>query len=203
MPESPISRIRLSATAFGTGESLIRNAVREDEPALAGLDRSVWSPLHSVQARPQPPYDPFFDSVHRPEDFLVAETGGLLAGYIRLVRATPLACNAHVRQIQGLAVAPWARGQGVARALLAAACEEARRQGATRVTLRVLGHNAPARRLYESAGFAVEGVLPGEFLLEGAYVDDVLMGRALGEPGNPGEPGTGGGGSDGHDVHGA
>ncbi|MGO4421815.1 GNAT family N-acetyltransferase, partial [Streptomyces sp. MCAF7] len=25
----------------------------------------------------------------------------------------------------------------------------------------------------------VEGVLPGEFLLEGEYVDDVLMGRAL------------------------
>jgi hypothetical protein len=25
----------------------------------------------------------------------------------------------------------------------------------------------------------VEGVLPGEFLLEGAFVDDVLMGRPL------------------------
>ncbi|NED74569.1 GNAT family N-acetyltransferase, partial [Streptomyces sp. SID9944] len=56
---------------------------------------------------------------------------------------------------------------------------EARRQGARRITLRVLGHNTPARRLYESEGYAVEGVLPGEFLLEGAYVDDVLMGRLV------------------------
>ena len=72
-----------------------------------------------------------------------------------------------------------ARGAGVGRALLTAAVGRARAQGALRVTLRVLGHNAPARRLYESAGFAVEGVLPGEFLLDGQYVDDVLMGRRV------------------------
>lgn len=43
----------------------------------------------------------------------------------------------------------------------------------------MLGHNTPARTLYESEGFAVEGVLPGEFLIDGAYVDDVCMGLAL------------------------
>ncbi|MCZ9342980.1 GNAT family N-acetyltransferase, partial [Streptomyces sp. TRM76130] len=37
----------------------------------------------------------------------------------------------------------------------------------------------PARRLYESEGFVVEGVLPGEFLLDGGYADDVLMGKSL------------------------
>ncbi|NUR65391.1 MAG: GNAT family N-acetyltransferase, partial [Streptomyces sp.] len=53
------------------------------------------------------------------------------------------------------------------------------RRGARRLTLRVLGHNTPARRLYESEGFVVEGVLPEEFLLDGEYVDDVFMGRGL------------------------
>ncbi len=43
------------------------------------------------------------------------------------------------------------------------------------MTLRVLGHNHAARGLYESAGFVVEGVLRGEFLLDGVYVDDVAM----------------------------
>lgn len=47
------------------------------------------------------------------------------------------------------------------------------------MTLRVLGHNAPARALYESEGFVVEGLLPGEFFLDGRYVDDVMMGRSL------------------------
>ncbi|MBL1288332.1 GNAT family N-acetyltransferase [Streptomyces sp. For3] len=162
----------------------VRPAVPGDGPALGELDRATWSTLHAVQPRPQPPYEPFFDDRHRPEDILVAEAaaGGVevrIAGYLRLARPTPLACNAHVRQIQGLAVAGWARRHGVARALLRAAYAEARRQGAGRLTLRVLGHNSAARALYEAEGFAVEGVLPGEFFLGGRYVDDVLMGRSL------------------------
>lgn len=155
-----------------------------DQAALGELDRATWSTLHSVQPEPRPPYEPFFGDRHLPAEFLVAAavTGSgdeCLAGYIRLAMATPLACNAHVRQIQGLAVAGWARGHGVARALLRASITEARRQGAGRLTLRVLGHNTPARALYASEGFAVEGVLPGEFFLNGRYVDDVLMGRSL------------------------
>ncbi|MEU1126597.1 GNAT family N-acetyltransferase [Streptomyces sp. NPDC005899] len=161
----------------------VRPAAPEDRSALGELDRATWSTLHAVQPRPLPPYQPFFDDRHRPEDYLVAEAatgeGQEIAGYLRLVPPTPLACNAHVRQIQGLAVAEWARGHGVARLLLRASYAEARRQGAGRITLRVLGHNAPARALYASEGFAVEGLLPGEFFLNGRYVDDVLMGRSL------------------------
>ncbi|RDG34487.1 GNAT family N-acetyltransferase [Streptomyces corynorhini] len=162
----------------------IRPASRADDDALNALDRAAWSPLHAVTPRPAPPYGPFFDALHPVEEFLVAElaAGGredATAGYIRVARPTPLASNAHVRQIQGLAVHEWARGRGVARALLRAGALHARNQGARRLTLRVLGHNAPARELYASEGFVVEGVLPGEFLLDGAYVDDVFMALPL------------------------
>ncbi|MEU9393540.1 GNAT family N-acetyltransferase [Streptomyces sp. NPDC048324] len=157
----------------------IRHATLDDEETLGRLDRVAWSPLHSVQPRPRPPYEPFYNERFGPHDHLVAELDGTVVGYVRLGYPTPLACNAHVRQIQGLVVAEEARGGGVGRALLRAVREEARRQGARRLTLRVLGHNAPARRLYEAEGFVVEGVLPGEFLLQGAYVDDVLMGCSL------------------------
>ncbi|MFE3742035.1 GNAT family N-acetyltransferase [Streptomyces sp. NPDC059134] len=179
-------------------EPRIRPAVRADDAALGALDRATWSPLHAVTPRPRPPYGPFFDTQHRPEDFLVAEfdggagsrgagSGGAgsgagedpVAGYIRVVRPTPLASNAHVRQIQGLAVHPWARRRGVARALLRAGALHARNQGARRLTLRVLGHNTAARALYEAEGYRVEGILPGEFHLDGVYVDDVLMGLPL------------------------
>ncbi|MET9900877.1 GNAT family N-acetyltransferase [Streptomyces sp. NPDC006446] len=157
----------------------IRAATLDDEDVLGRLDRDTWSTLHAVMPRPRPPYEPFYSERFGPRDHFVAELDGRLVGYIRLGFPTPLACNAHVRQILGLAVADQARGAGVGRALLRAVCEEARRQGARRITLRVLGHNTPARGLYESEGFVVEGILPGEFLLDGAYVDDVLMGRAL------------------------
>ncbi|MCM2391083.1 GNAT family N-acetyltransferase [Streptomyces albipurpureus] len=189
-------------------ESHIRPALLADEAVLTRLDVETWSTLHAVTPRRLPPYDPFFDSNHRPQDYLVAQevaetglshddpggpdlgedadvppeaggAGGAVIGYIRVAPPTSLACNQHVRQIQGLAVFPHARGRGVARALLRAACREARRQGALRITLRVLGHNDPARSLYASEGFVVEGVLPGEFFIDGRYVDDVMMGREL------------------------
>ncbi|MFE9437866.1 GNAT family N-acetyltransferase [Streptomyces sp. NPDC006602] len=157
----------------------IRHATPDDEEPLGRLDRATWSPQHAVQPRPQPPYDPFFNERFGPRDHLVAELGGSIVGYIRIGYPTSLACNTHVRQIQGLAVAEEARGAGVGRALLRAAQDEARQQGARRITLRVLGHNTPARKLYEAEGFVVEGVLPEEFFLEDRYVDDVLMGRSL------------------------
>ncbi|MFE0645507.1 GNAT family N-acetyltransferase [Streptomyces sp. NPDC058877] len=159
-------------------ETQIRTAVQGDDAALAELDRVTWSPLHAVQPAPGPE-EPFFDARHVPGDYLVAVRGEGVVGFVRVVPPTPLAANSHVRQIQGLAVAEAARGQGVGRELLRAAMDRARAQGAVRMTLRVLGHNGPARALYASEGFAVEGVLPGEFLLDGAYVDDVLMGRSL------------------------
>ena len=157
----------------------IRHATLDDEDTLGRLDRATWSTLHAVSPRPQPPYAPFYSERFGPRDHLVAELDGVLVGYIRLGFPTLLASNAHVRQIQGLAVAAEARGAGVGRALLRAVQEEARKLGARRITLRVLGHNTPARGLYESEGFVVEGVLPEEFLLYGTYVDDVFMGRSL------------------------
>ena len=160
-------------------EPYIRTALPDDDEELSALDRATWSYLHAVLPEPQPPYDPFFSERHAPEDTLVAELDRRIVGYIRLGFGHKIASNAHVRQIQGLVVAEEARGHGVARALLRAVVEEARRRGARRIRLGVLGHNAPARRLYESEGFAVEGVLPGEFYLGGEYVDDVIMGRAL------------------------
>ncbi|MFJ7334694.1 GNAT family N-acetyltransferase [Streptomyces sp. NPDC101110] len=165
MPELPAPRVRAARP--------------EDDGALALLDRLTWSYLHAVVPEPQPPYPPFFDERHTPEDCLVAELGDRLSGFLRLGFPTPLDSNRHVRQIQGLAVAEEARGRGVGRALVRAAVEESRRRGARRLTLRVLGHNAPARALYAAEGFVVEGILPGEFLLDGAYVDDVFMGRTL------------------------
>ncbi|MGW7415961.1 N-acetyltransferase family protein [Streptomyces sp. NPDC054863] len=158
----------------------IRTATSEDDTEIGRVDRETWSPLSAVTPAPQPPYGPYFDAGHRPDDVLVAvDPDGGICGYVRLVAPTPLAANRHVLQINGLAVAEKARGRGLGRALLRAAGDEARRRGVRRLTLRVLGHNAPARALYEAEGYAVEGVLPGEFFLHGEYVDDVLMGKAL------------------------
>lgn len=122
----------------------------------------------------------FFGPDDPPEDVLLAVVDDQVAGYIKLGPVTPLAANAHVLGIKGLAVDPARRGQGLGRRLVAAAIREAGARGARRLTLRVLAPNTPARGLYEACGFRVEGVLREEFRLEGRYVDDVLMALDLG-----------------------
>jgi ribosomal protein S18 acetylase RimI-like enzyme len=162
----------------------IRGAVAADDRALAALDYRAWSSASAVTGRP-PQDQAFFRTGHAPDQFLVAVFApsatdtGQIAGFIRVVSPTRLPSNAHVRQIQGLAVDPALRGRGIGKVLVDAACELAGSQGATRLTLRVLSSNGAARKLYAAAGFTVEGVLPGEFHIGGGFVDDILMGKLL------------------------
>jgi len=152
-----------------------RTATPQDERALAEIDRATWSSLTSPAPKPDAPDRHFFTEKIDIRDVIVAFCGGEVAGYVRLDRASPLAASDHVLMINGIAVDPAHQRRGVGRALIDAAVTEARRRGKRRLRLRVLAHNEPARRLYDSAGFVVEGTLRGEFCLDGKYVDDLLM----------------------------
>jgi ribosomal protein S18 acetylase RimI-like enzyme len=153
----------------------VRLARPGDERALAELDRATWSTLTSPSPPPPEPDWSFFNEKVEIRDVLVAVVDGEVAGYVRLGRPTPIAASAHVVMIHGLAVDPARQRQGLGRVLMASAAAEARARGARRLTLRVLAHNEAARRLYEQSGYVVEGVLRGEFCLDGEYVDDVFM----------------------------
>jgi ribosomal protein S18 acetylase RimI-like enzyme len=155
-----------------------RPARAGDEAPLATLDERTWTPATSPAPAP-PPGSPFFGGGTRPADVIVAEHDGVVAGYVRLTAGFGIPAHRHVLVLDGLAVDPGHRRLGLARRLVEAAVTEARRRGARKLTLRVLGHNTGARQVYASCGFTVEGVLRGEFLLDGEYVDDVLMARAL------------------------
>lgn len=146
---------------------MIRAATEEDEPALRALDRRIWSWLHA----PVEPRDRPFDIT----GVLVYDAESEVAGYVKLGELWPIDSVRHVREIKGLAVDARFHRRGIGRALIEAAIEHAKRDGARKLTLRVLGHNAPARDLYAACGFEVEGVLTDLFLREGRYVDDVLM----------------------------
>lgn len=154
-----------------------RPAAPADDAALLAIDVATWSP--DVSPAPTPTRDAFFDEGHTPDGYLVAEVDGVVSGYVSLHQNVPLPSHAHVLEINGLAVAPAAQGRGVGRLLVEAAVTHAAGRGARKVTLRVLGPNEGARRLYERCGFVVEGVLRGEFELAGRLVDDVLMAYRL------------------------
>lgn len=156
----------------------VRRARPEDDAALAAVDAVTWTSGTSPGGA-RTAGSAFFDERTAPADVLVAEQDGQVVGYVLVRQAIPLPSHTHVLQVDGLAVHPDSRGRGVGSALVGAAVAEARSRGARKLSLRVLATNSDAQRLYARCGFAIEGVLREEFLLDGRYVDDRLMARAL------------------------
>jgi ribosomal protein S18 acetylase RimI-like enzyme len=134
---------------------------------------ATWSPRVTPGPAPDPER-PFLDRFGV-ENVLVAADGEEVVGYLILGPWLALAAAAHVAEVHGLAVSPERQGEGIGGRLLAAAIERSRRESVRRLVLRVLSTNPGAVHLYERHGFEVEGVQREAFLLDGAYVDDLLM----------------------------
>ena len=87
--------------------------------------------------------------------FRVAMEGDCLLGYVGMHHLVDEGF------ITNVAVAPDARRRGVARALLAELAAYGTAHSLYRITLEVRVGNAPARTLYESAGYRLDGIRPG------------------------------------------
>ena len=159
----------------------VRPARPDDDAALLELERTNWDPgtgFPSIRERLLG-QTTFFDDRHPYQNYLVAELGGAVAGYIHVRRAMDIPEAAHVFGIFGLLVTRQARGQGVASALLRAAEERAKANGGRKLTLGVFATNPTAIRLYERHGYVVEGRHRQAFLIDGEYVDDFEMAKSL------------------------
>lgn len=156
-----MTTIRVAATADGDRLGEIDRLTRSSENSPSPLGETIT---------------PFFEHL-APTDVLVATDQDGISGYIQFRQPTPLASNAHVWQINGVAVDPRFQGRGLGVALIEAAIREIDSRGGRRITLRVLSTNTTAQRLYVRCGFVVEGVLRSEFILDNREVDDVLMAR--------------------------
>ncbi len=122
----------------------IRRATAADEPSL----RALWD-----AAERELDFTPYAQAGFTPEllaDHIVhvAEAGGEIVGSVYAAMPGP-----EHGFVFGLYVVPAARRQGIARALMAAAAEELRKQGRDYVVLSVDTPNAPARAMYEALGF--------------------------------------------------
>lgn len=84
--------------------------------------------------------------------FLVYE-GGAVVGFVQLYPSYSSVSLKRLWILNDLFVVPEARRKSVARALLHAAEDFARETEAKALTLKTAINNAPARRLYESAGW--------------------------------------------------
>ncbi len=97
---------------------------------------------------------------------LVAELAGQAVGYALLVPVWQAQTATRRVDLQHLFVEAEVRGQGIGRALVAAAREEARESGAQRLTVGTHPDNARAAALYQALDFAETPVAGRRFALD-------------------------------------
>jgi len=121
-------------------ELLAQLAAFEGEPGGVSLDEAT---LRRDAFGPQPRIE-----------ILLAETAGRSCGMAILYQAYSSWRGAPTLMIHDLFVEDAARGSGAGKALVTAAAKLAQARGACRLDVNVLGWNEPARKFYESLGFA-------------------------------------------------
>ncbi len=112
---------------------------------------------------------------------LLAETAdGRLAGYLS-AEGGAFRRNRHVAYIV-IGVLQEFAGHGVGTALFHALESWAATHGIHRLELTVMAHNERAIRLYRRVGFVEEGVRRDAVLVDGAFIDELMMAKLLAPP---------------------
>jgi L-amino acid N-acyltransferase YncA len=109
---------------------------------------------------------------------LVAERDGVVVGWISLNPFNPRPCYDHVGDFS-LYVEREARGTGIGRRLLEAVIARARALGYHKLVLAAVPENAAGCALYARCGFRTVGVYREQGVLDGKWVDVILMERLL------------------------
>ena len=109
---------------------------------------------------------------------IVAETADGVVGWGSLNRFNPRGAYDHVADFS-VYVARARRGQGIGRQLLERLVELARGHGFHKLVLSTLAVNRTGIGLYERLGFSHVGVYREQGLLDGRWVDVVIMERIL------------------------
>lgn len=146
------------------GAVTIRRATAADRDFIEQLGkRTVMDSVPATRRDVDPSlvfasYDRLLDIVrHQSNEIFIAESDGKPTGFVILMDSLPdEVTGAEQGFIAYMAVDRAHRKQGIGAALLAHAEDEARRRGLAYISLMVTDDNAPARELYERAGYVTE-----------------------------------------------
>ncbi|WP_172822813.1 GNAT family N-acetyltransferase [Paramagnetospirillum marisnigri] len=139
-----------------TPPAVIRPAIPDDAAVIVGLitrlaafERAPTAVTLSEAAVRRDAFGP-----HRRFRVLLAEADGAACGIVTLLDTYSSWAGAPAMTVHDLFVMEAARGQGLARRLLAEAARLALAEGCARLDVNVLAWNESARRFYSSVGFA-------------------------------------------------
>lgn len=159
----------------------IRDATLDDAAAIAHIyNQGIEDRIATLETVLRTPEDRAQWLTDRPACYpvLVATDGNEVVGWASLNRFNPRPVYVYVADFS-VYVAREHRGAGVGTTLLRALEERALTAGYHKLVLAALAHNTAGMRLYEGCGFRLVGTYREHGLLDGQWVDVVLMEKLL------------------------
>ncbi len=120
------------------------------------------------------------ERIRSPDDLtLVCERGSEIVGVLTIQRGM-YRKNRHTANL-GIAIKSGHRHSGIGTKLITQGIDWCRENGIKKLNLEVFSSNTNAISLYEKIGFVHEGSRKRQFIIDGEYVDDVLMTYWIGD----------------------
>jgi len=164
-------------------EVTVRPANATDVPEITRIyNEGIRDRLATLETEERTPQErlAWLEARDERHPVLVAERAGAVAGWGSLNVFNPRPAYAHVADFS-IYVGQEARGAGIGKVLLAALIERARELGYHKLVLAAFPQNEAGMRLYACFGFREVGVYREQGLLDGVWVDVVIMERLLDE----------------------
>ncbi len=160
----------------------VRDATPDDAEAIARIyNQGIEDGAATLETTPHTPEErrQWLGARSARHPVLVAtDPSGSVQGWASLNQFNPRAVYDHVADFS-VYVDRAVRGAGVGSLLLTVLEDRARQIGYHKLVLAALPTNAAGMRLYERRGFSVVGIYHEQGLLDGAWVDVILMEKIL------------------------
>jgi phosphinothricin acetyltransferase len=158
-----------------------RDALPDDAPMIARIyNQGIEERQATLETQPRTPDErrAWLAGRESRHSVLVALADGVVCGWASLNPFNPRAAYDHVADISVYVAREW-RGQGIGAGLLRALEQRARVIGYHKLTLAGFPFNTAAVHLYTRQGFREVGIYREQGLLDGRWVDVILMEKLL------------------------
>jgi phosphinothricin acetyltransferase len=171
-----------AAELMSKPELTVRDATPRDAEAIARIyNQGIEDHVATLETTLRTPDErrQWLEARSERHPVLVAVTGaGDVVGWASLNQFNPRPVYDHVADFS-VYVDRAARGSGVGQLLLEALEQRARQIGFHKLVLAAFPTNTGGKRLYQRRGFSTVGIYHEQGLLDGAWVDVILMEKIL------------------------
>jgi L-amino acid N-acyltransferase YncA len=162
----------------------VRDARPDDAPALALIyNQGIEDRLATLETEERTPEErlAWLEARGPRHPVIVADADGRVVGFGSLNVFNARAAYDHVADFSLYVERSW-RNKGVGRQLLRSLTDRARQLGYHKMVLSAFPFNPAGLALYRKAGFRVVGIYKEQGLLDGRWVDTIIMEKLLDEP---------------------